>query len=57
MMILLDYDENFYDFSVQWTSDSVGKRELAGKMAKLNAVELAKFSKRVCGEFIESFDL
>ncbi|XP_019702812.1 uncharacterized protein [Elaeis guineensis] len=32
----------------EWTSDSVGKRELAGKMAKLNAVELAKFSKRVC---------
>lgn len=35
----------------------MGKRELAGKMAKLNAVELAKFSKRVCGEFIQSFDL
>ncbi|XP_008812811.3 uncharacterized protein LOC103723626 isoform X2 [Phoenix dactylifera] len=32
----------------EWTSDSVGKRELAGKMAKLNAVELGKFSKRVC---------
>lgn len=31
----------------EWTLDSVGKRELAGKMAKLNAVELAKFSKRV----------
>ncbi|KAJ0968632.1 hypothetical protein J5N97_025549 [Dioscorea zingiberensis] len=31
----------------EWSSESVRKRELAGKMAKLNAVELAKFSKRV----------
>lgn len=33
----------------EWSSDSVEKRELAGKMAKLNAIELAKFSRRVSG--------
>ncbi|VAI76308.1 unnamed protein product [Triticum turgidum subsp. durum] len=32
---------------VFWGSDSLGKRELAGKLAKLNAIELAKFSRRV----------
>ncbi|WOK94697.1 hypothetical protein Cni_G03402 [Canna indica] len=31
----------------EWSSDSVEKRELAGKMAKLNAIELAKLSRRV----------
>ncbi|ONK64446.1 uncharacterized protein A4U43_C07F26050 [Asparagus officinalis] len=31
----------------EWSSDSVERRELAGKMAKLNAIELAKFSRRV----------
>ncbi|XBI38740.1 hypothetical protein VPH35_123675 [Triticum aestivum] len=31
----------------EWGSDSLGKRELAGKLAKLNAIELAKFSRRV----------
>ncbi|AQK78314.1 pleckstrin homology (PH) domain-containing protein [Zea mays] len=30
-----------------WSSDSLDKRELAGKLAKLNAIELAKFSRRV----------
>uniref|UniRef100_A0A0Q3SS11 Uncharacterized protein n=1 Tax=Setaria italica TaxID=4555 RepID=A0A0Q3SS11_SETIT len=32
---------------VFWSSDSLDKRELAGKLAKLNAIELAKFSRRV----------
>ncbi|WVZ95400.1 hypothetical protein U9M48_041168 [Paspalum notatum var. saurae] len=32
---------------VFWKSDSLDKRELAGKLAKLNAIELAKFSRRV----------
>ncbi|CAL9110355.1 unnamed protein product [Musa acuminata var. zebrina] len=31
----------------EWSSDLVEKRELAGKMAKLNAIELAKLSRRV----------
>nr|CAB3481935.1 unnamed protein product [Digitaria exilis] len=31
----------------EWSSDSLDKRELAGKLAKLNAIELAKFSRRV----------
>lgn len=31
----------------EWGSDSLNKRELAGKLAKLNAIELAKFSRRV----------
>ncbi|KAJ1693233.1 hypothetical protein LUZ63_009931 [Rhynchospora breviuscula] len=31
----------------EWSFDSVDKREIAGKMAKLNAIELAKFSSRV----------
>lgn len=31
----------------EWSSDSVERRELAGQMAKLNAVELAKFSRCV----------
>ncbi|KAI0504558.1 hypothetical protein KFK09_015510 [Dendrobium nobile] len=31
----------------EWSADSVEVRELAGKMAKLNAIELAKFSRRV----------
>ncbi|KAM3191147.1 hypothetical protein ACQJBY_068843 [Aegilops geniculata] len=31
----------------EWESESLGKRELAGKLAKLNAIELAKFSRRV----------
>uniref|UniRef100_A0A453S1T4 Chorein N-terminal domain-containing protein n=1 Tax=Aegilops tauschii subsp. strangulata TaxID=200361 RepID=A0A453S1T4_AEGTS len=31
----------------EWGSESLGKRELAGKLAKLNAIELAKFSRRV----------
>ncbi|KAJ1266962.1 hypothetical protein BS78_07G020000 [Paspalum vaginatum] len=31
----------------EWKSDSLDKRELAGKLAKLNAIELAKFSRRV----------
>ncbi|KAG0496668.1 hypothetical protein HPP92_001359 [Vanilla planifolia] len=31
----------------EWRSDLVKGRELAGKMAKLNAIELAKFSRRV----------
>ncbi|CAA7410692.1 unnamed protein product [Spirodela intermedia] len=35
--------------SHDWSLASVEKRELAGKMAKLNAAELAKFSKRVYG--------
>jgi hypothetical protein len=34
----------------QWSSDSLDKREIAGKLAKLNAIELAKFSRRVTGE-------
>ena len=34
----------------QWSSDSLDKRELAGKLAKLNAIELAKFSRRVTGQ-------
>uniref|UniRef100_A0A1D1Z4D3 Putative vacuolar protein sorting-associated protein 13A n=1 Tax=Anthurium amnicola TaxID=1678845 RepID=A0A1D1Z4D3_9ARAE len=33
----------------EWGLESMEKRELAGKMAKLNAAELAKFSKRVYG--------
>ncbi|CAM0910801.1 unnamed protein product [Alopecurus aequalis] len=31
----------------EWRSGSLDKRELAGKLAKLNAIELAKFSRRV----------
>ncbi|XP_020114833.1 putative vacuolar protein sorting-associated protein 13A [Ananas comosus] len=31
----------------EWSSDSIDRRELAGKLAKLNAIELAKFSRRV----------
>ncbi|KAL6659540.1 hypothetical protein ACP70R_003580 [Stipagrostis hirtigluma subsp. patula] len=31
----------------EWSSDSLDRRELAGKLAKLNAIELAKFSRRV----------
>ena len=34
----------------QWNLDSLDKRELAGKLAKLNAIELAKFSRRVTGQ-------
>ena len=30
--------------------DAVGRREFAGKKAKLAAAELAKLSRRVCGE-------
>ena len=37
-------------FLYQWSSDSLDKRELAGKLAKLNAIELAKFSRRVTGQ-------
>ncbi|MQL79754.1 hypothetical protein Taro_012179 [Colocasia esculenta] len=37
-------------FFTQWSLQLVEKRELAGKMAKLNAAELAKFSKRVYGK-------
>lgn len=35
---------------MQWSSDSIDRRELAGKLAKLNAIELAKFSRRVSGK-------
>jgi hypothetical protein len=35
-------------FFYQWRLGSV-ERELAGKLAKLNAIELAKFSRRVTG--------
>ncbi|XP_073012455.1 intermembrane lipid transfer protein VPS13 isoform X2 [Typha latifolia] len=31
----------------EWNLDSVDRRALAGKLAKLNAIELAKFSRRV----------
>uniref|UniRef100_A0ACD5WZJ8 Uncharacterized protein n=1 Tax=Avena sativa TaxID=4498 RepID=A0ACD5WZJ8_AVESA len=31
----------------EWRSEPLDKRELAGKLAKLNAIELAKFSRRV----------
>lgn len=34
----------------QWSMDAVEKREFSGKKAKLAAAELAKLSKRVCGE-------
>ncbi|RWW73785.1 hypothetical protein BHE74_00018304 [Ensete ventricosum] len=40
----------------RWSSDSVEKRELAGKMAKLNAIELAKLSRRVSGELLRCYD-
>lgn len=42
-------------FLEQWTSASVEKRELAGKLAKLNAIELAKLSRRVSGEIRKSY--
>jgi hypothetical protein len=41
----------------QWSSDSLDKRELAGKLAKLNAIELAKFSRRVTGLPAHPFSL
>ncbi|RVW28792.1 hypothetical protein CK203_108244 [Vitis vinifera] len=34
----------------EWSLDAIERRELAGKKAKLAAAELAKLSKRVCGE-------
>ncbi|KAK3033800.1 hypothetical protein RJ639_034371, partial [Escallonia herrerae] len=34
----------------EWSMDAVERREFAGKKAKLAAAELAKLSRRVCGE-------
>ncbi|KAF5205730.1 putative vacuolar protein sorting-associated protein [Thalictrum thalictroides] len=34
----------------EWSSDSVERREYAGKKAKLHAAEVAKFTRRVSGE-------
>lgn len=33
--------------------DAIERRELAGKKAKLAAAELAKLSRRVCGELFD----
>lgn len=33
----------------EWSADAVGRREFAGKKAKLAAAELGKLSRRVCG--------
>lgn len=50
------YDKHDNFVLLQWSSDLVEKRELAGKMAKLNAIELAKLSRRVSGELLCCYD-
>lgn len=37
----------------QWCMDAVERREYASKKAQLAAAELAKLSKRVCGEHLD----
>lgn len=36
---------------LQWSKEAIKKREYAGKKAKIAAAELAKLSRRVCGQY------
>lgn len=40
---------------LQWSLAAVEQRESASKKAKLAAAELAKLSRRVCGELLDFF--